>query len=161
MKAWFKRLSQREQLYLLAAAAAVLLYVSLAVIWGPLASARDEMAARNAQVAQQLRQVRAMVSELRQFGAEQTGADRVNMNELINSTTQSLGILPTRIQPNARGETQVRFERVGFGELMRWLHRLDGVEGVRIREVTINQGDRGGAVRATVRLGLPSPSGAR
>ena len=150
---WWRGLTSREQLYLLGATAAVLLYVLLMVVWRPLAVSRSEMAERNVQVARQLQQVQVMVSELQQLDAGRGQVARVNMNQIISSTTQSHNIRPTRIQPNSRGETQIRFDSVGFAELMRWLHQVEGMDGVRILEVSINQGDRGGTVRATVRLG--------
>jgi type II secretory pathway component PulM len=75
------------------------------------------------------------------------------MNQLINASTTEVGIRPSRIQPNSRGEPQIRFENVGFAELLRWMHRMEFREGIAIKEVAINPGDRGGLVKATIRLG--------
>jgi type II secretory pathway component PulM len=150
---WFRKFTQREQIYLLVAAVVLVLYILLMVIWRPLAGMRDNMAEQNAQVASTLMRVKAMASELQQLQSSGSTRRTRNMNQLINSSTTELGIRPTRIQPNSRGETQIRFEDVSFSQLVRWLHRMEYVEGVLVHEVAINQGDRGGLVKATVRLG--------
>ena len=154
MKQWFQQYSARQQAYLLAVAAVVALYLLLVLIWQPLAGARDEMALRKRATSQQLARVQALASELQQLNRDGGGQNRHNMNQLINSSTSEFGIRPTRIQLNAWGETRIRFENVGFTELLRWLHKLEGLDGVRVREVAINQSDRGGVVKASVRLGL-------
>jgi general secretion pathway protein M len=156
LREWFQKYTQREQMYLLGAALAVLLYLLVVVIWQPLNDSRSEMETRNAQVAEQLARVRAMASELQQLQSSGTTRSNTNMNQLINNSTNKFGIRPSRIQPNSRGETQIRFENVGFTALLRWLHQVENAEGILIHEVAINQGDRGGVVKATVRLGQGS-----
>jgi len=151
--AWFRSHSQREQVYLLAAAVAVVLYILFMGLWRPLSGMRDEMAQRNVAITEKLVRVQTMASELQQLQAGSGGKRQVNMNQLINSSTTELGIRPTRIQPNSRGETQIRFENVNFGQLLRWMHRMENAEGLLVREVAITQGDRGGLVKATIRLG--------
>jgi general secretion pathway protein M len=156
LKEWFQKYTQREQLYLLGAGLAVGLYLLLVVIWQPLNQKRSEMVTRNVQVAEQLARVQAMASELQQLQSSgSTRSDR-NMNQLINNSTNKFGIRPSRIQPNSRGETQIRFEDVGFTPLLRWLHQIENAEGIQVHEVAINQGARGGLVKATVRLGQGS-----
>ncbi len=153
MNEWFQKFTQREQIYLLVAASVVLLYLLLMVIWRPVANMRDDMAVRNHQTSDKLVRVRAMAGELQQLQSSGTAQRTRNMNQLINTTTSELGIRPSRIQPNSRGETQIRFENVSFSQLLLWLHRMEYIEGILIREVSINQGGRGVAVKATIRLG--------
>ena len=150
---WFQKYTQREQIYLLAVAAAVTLYLPLVLIWQPVAGMRNDMAARNMQVAEQLARVKSMAGELQALKSSGSGQRRVNMTELRNSSTNQCGSRPSRIQPNSRGETQLRFESVEFAKLLQWLHGIESTEGVVIREVAISQGDRGGIVKATIRLG--------
>jgi general secretion pathway protein M len=156
LKEWFQKFTQREQVYLLAVGMAILLYLLLVVLWQPLSHKRNEMEIRNVQVAQQLARVQALASELQQLQSSGSKRNNLNMNELINNSTNKYGIRPSRIQPNSRGETQIRFENVGFTPLLRWLHEIEDEEGILVREVAINQGDRGGVVKATIRLGQGS-----
>ena len=147
---------ETEQAYLLAAAGAIILYVLFVGIWKPVSQLRDGMAQRNAVTEESLARVQAMASELKNLRDSGGGPVNRNMNQLINATTAEVGIRPSRIQPNSRGEPQIRFENVGFAELLRWLHRIEYREGIAIKEVAINQGDRGGLVKATIRLGSGS-----
>jgi type II secretory pathway component PulM len=151
--AWFQRFNQREQAYLLAAAFAVLLYLLYVGVWRPVDDRREAMAAQNQRMAESVERVRVMAGELKQLKASGGTTRRRNLNQLINTTTADLSLRPSRIQPNSRGETQVRFEDVGFAGLLRWLHQLEYVEEVPVLEVSINQGDRSGLVNASVRLG--------
>ena len=153
VRGWFQKLAPREQIYLLCGGAAVLLYLLLALLWWPLAQAQDEMAQRNEQLTQQLARVRLLAAELRQGGAEGGPEGGRQLNQLINRAASQFDIRPSRIQPNARGEVQVRFDEVGFADFMGWLHHIELREGARLRELSINQGSRSGTVQATVRLG--------
>lgn len=150
---WFRKFNSREQAYLLACAVAVTLYVLYMGMWKPLVGMRDDMKQRNIATQVKLSNVQAMASELKQLKSSGSTQVRRNMNQLINTSTADVGIRPTRIQPNSRGETSIRFENVGFSELMRWLYRIEYGEGIPVKEVAINQGDRGGLVKATIRLG--------
>ena len=153
MNQWFQQFSQREQLYLLLCAAAVTLYLLFVVVWRPVASMRDDMASQNERVAQSLVRVQAMVSELHALRTAGGGERDVNLNQVINTSTSKHSIAPTRIQPSSRGDTQVRFEDVKLENLLRWLYQLEYVDDLAIRELSINQGERGGLVNASVRLG--------
>ena len=48
---------------------------------------------------------------------------------------------------------QVRFEDVELADLLRWLHQVEYVDELAIIELSMNQGERGGLVNVTVRLG--------
>lgn len=150
---WLQKYTPREQLYLLAAALMIVLYVAVAIVWQPLDRKRDELARNNVQVAAQLAQVKALASELQSLKSGGAASRDLNLNELINSSTNELGVRPSRVQPNSRGESQIRFEDVNFAQLLRWLHRMEMTPGVVVQEVAINQGDRGGLVQATIRIG--------
>lgn len=153
LREWFLKLTAREQAYLLALGLALVLYVLLMGVWRPLSQMRDDMAQRNAATEDKLSRVQALASELKQLKAAGVPVGNRNMNQLINASTADVGIRPSRISPNSRGETQIRFENVGYPELMRWLYRMEYGEGIAVKEAAINQGDRGGLVKATIRLG--------
>jgi general secretion pathway protein M len=153
LKEWFQQLSQREQLYLLVGMFALLVYALLMGVWQPVENRRLDMAEQNARVAESLVRVRTMASEIQQLRAGGAGASKRNLNQLINTSTAGLQLRPSRIQPNSRGDTQVRFEDVDFARLLRWLHQLEYTEEVPILEVSITQGERSGVVNASVRLG--------
>lgn len=91
---------------------------------------------------------------MKQLQGQGAGAasDR-NLNQLINSSTAEYALQPSRIQPNAKGEMQIRFEDARLADLLRWLHRIEVVDGLLIVDASIVQGERGGIVNANIRLG--------
>lgn len=155
MKAWFAQFSPRDQLSLLALAAALCLYLFYQLAWAPLGHARDEMARRNESVAESLQRVDSMVSELVQLrdqGSGSSGAQR-NLTALVNQSTAAAGLSVSRLQPNSRGEIQVRLESAAFDELLAWLHQIEVNEGLLVREVSVSQSGTVGRVNATIQIG--------
>lgn len=153
MKAWFEGLTQREQLSLLIMGGALLAYILYMSVLAPLGNARDQLASQNQGVAQSLQRVDAMVSQVMQLRS--SGArpgNRRNLTSMINSSTSALNLPVTRLQPNSRGEIQVRMEGAAFDDLLAWLHKMEYKEGLLVREVSITQGGSVGRVNATVRI---------
>lgn len=157
MRGWFLQLNQREQLSLLALGLALGLYLLYVLIWSPLDGARDRLAQQNEGVAVSLQRVDAMVSEitrLRESGAR-PGARR-NLTSLINQSTSALALPVSRLQPNSRGEIQVRLENAAFDDLLTWLYQMEYREGLLVREVSVTQAGSVGRVNATVRIAQAS-----
>ncbi len=153
MKQWFAGLTQREQLSLLIMGLAIALYLVFVLILGPLTEARDRMAQQNQGVAESLQRVDVLVSQilhLRESGAD-SGARR-NLTSMINRSTSSLGLQVNRLQPNSRGEVQVRLENAIFDDLVAWLHQMEYGESLLIREISVTQTGSSGRVNVTVRL---------
>lgn len=153
MKAWFVQLNQREQLSLLVLGFAVALYLLYMLVWAPLDGKRDSLADQNRAVATSLQRVDAMVSEiqhLRDSGAQ--AGSRRNLTSLINQSTSRLQLRVSRLQPNSRGEIQVRLESAAFDDVLAWLHQMEYREGLLVREVSITQAGTVGRVNATVRI---------
>ena len=153
MRSWFLQLNQREQVSLLVLGLAMGLYLLYMLVWSPLESARDSLAQQNAGVATSLQRVDAMVSEitrLRESGAS-PGARR-NLTSLINQSTSALALPVSRLQPNSRGEIQVRLENAAFDDLLTWLYQMEYREGLLVREVSVTQAGSVGRVNATVRI---------
>ena len=153
MKDWFAALDQREQLSLLVLAFAVALYLLYMLVWSPLDTRRDALAVQNAAIAESLSRVDAMVSQLmalRESGA-QAGARR-NLTSVINQSTRRLELPVSRLQPNSRGEIQVRLENAAFDDVLGWLYEMEFREGLLVREVSITQSGATGRVNATVRI---------
>ncbi|QFU75023.1 type II secretion system protein M [Halioglobus maricola] len=153
MKEWYESLTQREQLSLVLLGLALALYFVYALAVAPIASARDEMARQNEALAASLQRVDVMASQvlqLRESGAGQ--GNRRNLTTVINRSTAALGLQVTRLQPNSRGEVQVRMEAVAFDQLLSWLHQMEYREGLSVQEASITPGGGSGRVNATVRL---------
>ena len=153
MKDWFSRYDPREQLALLLMAVAVGLYILYFLVWAPVATMRNEMAARNDSAAQSLQRVDAMVSEVLRLRSNGEGAPRKrNLTSLINQSTSALALPVSRLQPNSRGEIQVRLENAIFDDTLKWLHEMEYNQGLLIREVSITQSGQVGRVNASIRI---------
>jgi type II secretory pathway component PulM len=57
-----------------------------------------------------------------------------------------------RLQPNSRGEIQVRVENASFDDVIKWLHEMESGEGLLVREVSLTQANAAGRVNVTVRI---------
>lgn len=153
MKNWFAGLTQREQLSLLILGLAVALYLVYAILVSPLDTARDDMERQNQGVTESLQRVDVMVSQIMQLRDSGAGASRQrNLTTLINRSTGALNLQVSRLQPNSRGEVQVRLEAAAFDDLLSWLHQMEYRESLLVKEVSITQGGSTGRVNATVRL---------
>lgn len=153
MKAWFEQFDQREQLSLLILGLVVFVYLLYMLVWSPLDARRDALAQQNQAVSASLTRVDAMVSELlqmRESGA--TRGTRRNLMTVINESTGRLELPVSRLQPNSRGEIQVRLESASFDDFLGWLYEMEYKEGLLVREVSITQTGAVGRINATVRI---------
>jgi general secretion pathway protein M len=154
MKAWFTQLSQRDQMSLLVLGLALLMYAVYMFVWSPLDRLRDDLAVQNTAIAESRVRVDAMVSqllELRKTGAAAPGAKR-NLTSVINESTARLQLPVIRLQPNSRGEVQVRVENATFDAVLQWLHEMEYKEDLLVREVSLTQSGSVGRVNITVRI---------
>lgn len=153
MKEWFAKLDQREQLSLILLAIALLLYLLYILVWSPLDSRRDDLQVQNAAIAESRVRVDAMVSqllELRKNGG-QVGGSR-NLTSEINESTRRFNLPVMRLQPNSRGEIQVRIENAAFDKVMQWLYEVEYTKGLLVREASLTQAGAVGHVNITVRV---------
>lgn len=153
MKEWFAGLNQREQLSIFVLGIALVLYLLYMLAWAPLAQRREELALQNESVAQSLQRVDAMVSEimrLREGGVAST-AQR-NLTSLVNQSTSRHGLQVSRLQPNSRGDIQVRLENAVFDDLLAWLDDVENREGLLVTEIAITRSGNAGRVNATIRI---------
>ena len=153
MKQWFMGLTQREQLSLLIMGLAVALYLAFVIFIAPLSQARDRMVVQNRGVAESLQRVEVLVSQILHLRETGNGSStNRNLTSLVNRSTSSYQLQVNRLQPNSRGELQVRLENAVFDDLIAWLYQVEYKEGLRVLETSITQAGNVGRVNATVRL---------
>jgi len=153
VKEWFAGLNQREQLSLFVLGIALVLYLLCMLAWAPLAQRREELAVQNESVGESLQRVDAMVSEimrLREGGVASTA--RRNLTSLVNQSTGRHGLQVSRLQPNSRGDIQVRLENAVFDDLLAWLDDVENREGLLVTEIAITRSGTTGRVNATIRI---------
>jgi general secretion pathway protein M len=153
MKEWFAQLNQREQVSLLVLALALALYLLYMFVWSPLDARREQLALQNTAIAESQVRVDAMVSQLLQLreGGAKAGTQR-NLTSVINESTGRFQLPVMRLQPNSRGEIQVRVENASFDDVLKWLHEMEYGEGLLVREASVTQANSAGRVNVTVRI---------
>ena len=154
MKDWFSHFNPREQLSILILAGFLGCYILYFLVAAPLDAKRSNMAARNRGAIEVLQRVDAMVSEvlhLRSTGS--AVSQKRNLTSLINLSSGQFDLPVSRLQPNSRGEIQVRLENAVFDDILRWLHNVEYKQGLLVREVSITQAGSAGRVNASIRVG--------
>jgi type II secretory pathway component PulM len=58
----------------------------------------------------------------------------------------------SRLQPNSRGDIQVRLENAVFDDLLAWLDDVENREGLLVTEIAITRSGATGRVNATIRI---------
>jgi type II secretory pathway component PulM len=153
MNQWFMGLTQREQLSLFIMGLAVALYLAFVIFIAPLSQARDRMVVQNRGVAESLQRVEVLVSQILYLRETGNGSStNLNLTSLVNRSTSSYQLQVNRLQPNSRGELQVRLENAVFDDLIAWLYQVEYKEGLRVLETSITPAGTVGRVNATVRL---------
>ena len=152
MREWFNAQTPRDQIALIALAAAVVIYSVVAFDLVPASEARSQMVANNKAATAQLARVEAKVSQLVDLRANGESGQNQNLSSTLSAAAQNAGLIVKRLQPNSRGEVQVRFESVEFDALLQWLQTIEGNEGLRIIDASVSDAGRSGGVNATLRV---------
>ena len=152
MREWFNAQTPRDQIALIALAAAVVIYSVVAFALVPASEARSQMMANNKAATAQLARVEAKVSQLVDLRANGESGQNQNLSSTLSAAAQNAGLTVKRLQPNSRGEVQVRFESVEFDALLQWLQTIEGSEGLRIIDASVSDAGRSGGVNATLRV---------
>jgi general secretion pathway protein M len=79
-------------------------------------------------------------------------AGKQNLTSLINQSTSRLKLQVSRLQPNSRGDIQVRLENAVFDDVLLWLHEMENRKGLLVHEISVTPASADGRVNATVRL---------
>ena len=152
MREWFNAQTPRDQIALITLAAAVVIYGVVAFALVPASEARSQMVANNKAATAQLARVEAKVSQLVDLRANGESGQNQNLSSTLSAAAQNAGLIVKRLQPNSRGEVQVRFESVEFDALLQWLQTIEGNEGLRIIDASVSDAGRSGGVNATLRV---------
>ncbi|MEE4203559.1 MAG: type II secretion system protein GspM [Halieaceae bacterium] len=152
MKQWFYSLPRRDQVALALLVLALGLWLIFKMALGPAASARHQMAENNRNAAALLARVDAKVTELQALRSAGDSSGGGNITALVSRSSEAAGLAISRLQPNSRGEVQVRFEGVDFDRLMSWLAQVENDQQLIVIDASIAQAGRAGGVNATLRL---------
>ena len=80
------------------------------------------------------------------------GGRQVNLTRTLNQASEANGLAVKRLQPNSRGEVQIRFEGVDFDGVLRFLQQVEGAADLTVLDASISSAGRSGGVNATLRI---------
>jgi type II secretory pathway component PulM len=156
MLRWFLLQQHRDQVVLALGALVIVLVAGYRLLWFPIVEKQQRLQEQNLATAEALHRVENMAGQivaLKQAGAG-SGASGSggNLSQLVTTRSARFALKVSRMQPNSRGEIQVRFDDASFSGLLSWLHQLEVNDGVEVRELALTQTGAAGLVNATIRV---------
>ena len=151
VRQWFESLTARDQIALMILGAAVGLWVFVFLIFIELDGRRERLENGNQALAQKLNRVDLKVEQLAKL-REGGGDGQVNLTRTLSQASEAHGLRVKRLQPNSRGEVQLRFEGVSFDGLLQFLEQIESSAELAVKEASISSAGRSGGVNATLRI---------
>ena len=130
--------------------AALLFY---AAVWSPLASYAAAAADRYSGQLVLWQYLQSTEAEARSVSGRQPQTDRSGQSllTLVSRTSQTVGVKPSRLQPEGSEEVSVWFEAVEFNQLLLWLDQLRS-QSLVVRQLSIDRQETPGRVNARIVL---------
>ena len=151
IRQWFQSLVVRDQIALMILAAVVGSWVFVQVIFVELDGRRQRLTAGNEALALTLSRIDLKVEQLAALRADGGGV-QVNLTRTLSQLSETLGLPVKRLQPNSRGEVQIRFEGIAFDGLLQFLEQIEGSSGLVVIDGSISSAGNSGGVNATLRV---------
>ena len=151
IRQWFQSLVVRDQIALMILAAVVGSWVFIQVIFVELDGRRQRLTAGNEALALTLSRIDLKVEQLAALRADGGGV-QVNLTRTLSQLSGTLGLPVKRLQPNSRGEVQIRFEGIAFDGLLQFLEQIEGSSGLVVIDGSISSAGNSGGVNATLRV---------
>ena len=152
MREWFNSQSPRDQMAILLLTGFLLVFSVFQFALMPMSENRAQMALNNGAASAQLSRVEAKVSRLLSLRDAGSTGQNDNLSSTLSAAAQNAGLTVKRLQPNSRGEVQVRVEGADVDALLQWLQTVEGNEGLRIIDASVSDAGRSGGVNATLRV---------
>ena len=150
----FKELERRERAAVLSLSIFFFGVVLYAGIWAPLNSYALEARVDHDRYLSLLTYLKSTESQARNAsdnqGAGMTGGQ--SLLSAVSKSARSVGINPSRLQPEGGETVSVWFDAVPFTKLMLWLERLESEQGIVVQQITIDRRDVPGQVSARLVL---------
>jgi general secretion pathway protein M len=151
---WFYARPHREQIALLVAAGAVLLY---ALVFGVVNTLQVKLAQQHQQTdasSKSLQRVKAMAGEIAALeqSSDKTVGAPVNLAQLIDRTLRENQLQMSGFQPGREGDVRLRLEDARFTDVLQWLYDLEHTHNVRVLELSILPNPAPGQVSVQLQL---------
>ncbi len=136
---------------LMIVAAVLGVWVFIQVIFVELDGRRQRLTAGNEALASTLSRIDLKVEQLAALRANGGGV-QVNLTRTLSQLSETFGLPVKRLQPNSRGEVQIRFEGIAFDGLLQFLEQIEGSSRLVVVDGSISSAGNNGGVNATLRV---------
>lgn len=135
----WQQFTGREQLWLLACGASLLVYLLWAAIVQPLNAARELSERRLTEARQQVLAVQSLAQELIELRDErQLGTAMVSLPQFLDDAASATGLRVSTLEPAIDGQSAtIRMEQVPMNNLLQWLSAVEAGGRNRVESMTI------------------------
>jgi general secretion pathway protein M len=150
----YKELEKRERAALLSLSVFLFGVVLYAGIWSPANSYVLDSQVDHDRYLKLLTYLKSTEAQARSSSGNQSSGKAAGQSLLssVSKSAQSVGISPSRLQPEGSEAVSVWFDAVAFTKLMLWLERLESGQGIVVRQITIDRRESPGEVSARLVL---------
>jgi|TARA_B110000495_G_C22871146_1_gene508019 general secretion pathway protein M len=150
----YHELEKRERMAVLSLSIFLVGVVLYAGIWAPVNSYTLEAQIDHDRYLKLLTYLKSTESQARSSSENQSTGKAAGQSLLssVSKSARSVGINPSRLQPEGSDAVSVWFDAVAFTKLMLWLERLESGQGIVVQQITIDRRDLPGQVSARLVL---------
>jgi general secretion pathway protein M len=153
LRQWFESLADRERILVSIAAAVVAIGIIYFAIWMPidnsLASAQKKLAAKEKSLLWMEQSVAKVISSSSSSGSTRSATPLIT---LVNSSGRAKGFNFSKVLPKDDNEISLLIDEVKFDDFITWLDSLQSQHHITVEQLTVNQLDRIGYVKANFKL---------
>ncbi len=158
LQAWYSAQSRREQMLVLVTAILLIVFIVYFLIWQPLNKSIANMDNRLQRQQTDLTWMRVNSARVRAAAGNNTAVDRGERSliQVVTASSSRHGLSLSRVQESGSSEIRLWLDSAGFDAMLRWLDELEAREGIAVQNLSVNQTDTTGMVKATVTLVAPN-----
>lgn len=159
MKDWFESLDSREQTFVLAGTAVIVVALIYVLLWLPLDNSHREASASVdawERSLAELRPLRPLAAQAQASGSTVVTSSQQSPIIVVDQTLRSRGLeqFRRRSQPTANNGIRVEFENVAFDDLVLWLGDLGQHHGMHVQAGSLSVASQSGPGRINASLTL-------
>ena len=153
LKQWWIQLSSRDQMAVFALSVVVFIYILYAAILKPVHGMKAKQQRSYHAAQQNLDKVRTLAAKWtnRDQGSV-GGGGSASIVEIVDRSLRENGLRLSGMQPSGSGNVRLRLEQVKFDDLLPWLHEMEVVKGMQVKDLSVAMGSDPGIVSVNVRL---------
>lgn len=158
MKDWFNSLAERERLFVIAAAGALVVAIFYLAVWLPLDRGQSSLADSVGNWRDSITELHLLRGQLESGNGQQPDVAGLNQSlvVVIDETLRNRALYESlqRSQPTGTNGIRVEFENVAFDDLMLWVGDLSSRYALQVQAANFSAAseNKDGRVNATITL---------